>query len=52
LFEYHDEPLAASSKFPAKVDEKTLKKRFQEISQVVDQMLEKKHLERISNPQI
>ena len=42
LFEYHDEPLAASSKLPNKVDNQTLKRRFFEISKIVDNELEKK----------
>ena len=42
LFEYHDEPLAASSKLPNKVDNQTLKRRFTEISKIVDNELEKK----------
>ena len=42
LFEYHDEPLAASSKLPNKVDENTVKRRFSEISKLVDNQLEKK----------
>jgi len=42
LFEYHDEPLAASSKLPNKVDESTLKRRFLELSELVDEQLEKK----------
>jgi tRNA A37 methylthiotransferase MiaB len=28
LFEYHDEPLAASSKLPNKIDDKTVHERF------------------------
>ena len=43
LFEYHDEPLAASSKLPNKIDEKTLHKRFNKISDLVDKELEKKN---------
>lgn len=38
LFEYHDEPLASSSKLPDKVDEKTIRKRFLEAKKMVDQL--------------
>jgi tRNA A37 methylthiotransferase MiaB len=52
LFEYHDEPLAPSSKLPNKVDDKTLKQRFQQISQVVDEVLEEKNRQRRQQIQI
>ena len=52
LFEYHDEPLALSSKLPNKVDDKTLKQRFQQISQVVDEILEEKNQQRKKQVQI
>lgn len=43
LFEYHDEPLAASSKLPNKVSEPEMNARFKTIQQLVDtQLLERK----------
>lgn len=38
LFEYHDEPLAASSQLPDKVDEKTIRSRFLQAKKLVDQL--------------
>ncbi len=52
LFQYHDEPLAASSKLPNKVDDKTLDYRFKFISNLVDNMLEKKNKKRKKQEQI
>ena len=46
LFQYHDEPLAASSKLPWKIDDKTLNKRFSIISKLVDDILEKSNKKR------
>lgn len=46
LFEYHDEPLAASSKLPDKIDDKTLKQRFIQADNIVDKLLTKKEKER------
>lgn len=46
LFQYHDEPLAASSKLPNKIDDKTLKERFMEADDIVDKLLTKKEKER------
>jgi tRNA A37 methylthiotransferase MiaB len=46
LFEYHDEPLAASSKLPGKVDDKTLKTRFIQADDIVDKLLTKKEKQR------
>lgn len=46
LFEYHDEPLAASSKLPGKIDDKTLKQRFIEADDIVDKLLTKKEKKR------
>ncbi len=43
LFEYHDEPLAKSSKLPNKVDDLVLKERFKIISDKVDNLLDKKN---------
>ncbi len=44
LFEYHDEPLAASSKLPHKVDNHEIRTRFTKIRQLVNrQLLEKEH---------
>lgn len=39
LFEYHDEPLAASSKLPDKVDDTEIRKRFTKIRQMVNKQL-------------
>ena len=44
LFEYHDEPLAASSQLPNKVDAQTIRKRFLAAKKLVDQ-LQKSRLE-------
>ena len=52
LFQYHDEPLAASSKLPNKVDDKTLEYRFKFISNLVDNMLEKKNKKRKKQEQV
>ena len=41
LFEYHDEPFAASSKLPNKVDEKEIRKRFEIAKKIVDKILDK-----------
>ena len=38
LFEYHDEPLAASSLLPDKVEAKTIRKRFLEAKNLVDEL--------------
>ncbi len=46
LFEYHDEPLAASSKLPDKVDDKILKQRFIQADDIVDKLLTKKEKKR------
>ncbi len=46
LFEYHNEPLAASSKLPDKVDDKTLKIRFIEADNIIDKLLTKKEKQR------
>lgn len=42
LFEYHDEPFAASSKLPDKVDDKEIRKRFLALKKIVDIVLAKK----------
>lgn len=39
LFEYHDEPLAASSKLPNKVDDHEIRTRFTKIRQLVNKQL-------------
>jgi len=42
LFEYHDEPLAASSRLPNKVHDSEIRARFTKIRQLVNrQLLEK-----------
>ncbi|HBB03906.1 TPA: hypothetical protein DCZ39_03320 [Patescibacteria group bacterium] len=44
LFEYHDEPLATSSKLDKKVDYDTIRARFTKIRQLVNrQLLENEH---------
>ena len=47
LFEYHDEEFAASSKLPNKVDSDTIRARFMDIDDLVDQLLTAKESERI-----
>ncbi len=42
LFEYHDEPFAASSKLDKKVPDAEIRKRFLEMKKIVDQLLDKK----------
>lgn len=39
LFEYHDEPMAASSKLPNKVDDHEIRTRFTKIKQLVNKQL-------------
>jgi len=39
LFEYHDEPLAASSKLPNKVDDHKIRTRFTKLRQLVNRQL-------------
>lgn len=39
LFEYHDEPLATSSKLDKKVSDKEIRRRFLEIKKIVDKQL-------------
>jgi ribosomal protein S12 methylthiotransferase len=39
LFEYHDEPLAASSKLPNKVDDHEIRTRFTKLRQLVNRQL-------------
>jgi len=52
LFQYHDEPLASSSKLPNKVDDKTLNQRFSFVSNLVDSMFEKKNKKRRKQKQV
>ena len=42
IFEYHDEPLAASSKLPNKVDESVAKNRIKEITPVLNAVYDNK----------
>lgn len=44
LFEYHDEPMADSSKLDNKVDDNVISERFQILRQIVDKQLEEKEL--------
>ena len=39
LFEYHDEPMAASSKLPNKVDNHEIRTRFTKMRQLVNKQL-------------
>jgi len=47
LFEYHDEPFAASSKLQNKVDSNTIRARFMDIDDLVDQLLTAKESARL-----
>ena len=40
LFEYHDEPFAASSKLPDQIDEKEMRKRLEILKKIVDKKLD------------
>jgi ribosomal protein S12 methylthiotransferase len=42
IFQYHDEPLAASSKLPNKVDENTAKERIEILTPVLESIYEEK----------
>ena len=42
IFEYHDEPLAASSKLPKKVDETIAKNRIKEITPILNAVYDTK----------
>ncbi len=46
IFEYHDEPLAASSKLPNKVDESIAKNRIKEITPILNAVYDSKFSER------
>ena len=46
IFEYHDEPLAASSKLPNKIDESIAKNRIKEITPVLNAVYDAKFAER------
>lgn len=52
LFEYHDEPFAASSKLPNKIDEKIIRKRFLALKKIVDTLLAKKAKARTGKEEI
>lgn len=52
LFEYHDEPYAASSKLPNKIDDTTLKQRFIQADDIVDKILTKKDQQRKGKSEI
>jgi ribosomal protein S12 methylthiotransferase len=51
IFEYHDEPLAASSKLPNKVDESVAKNRIKEITPILNTVYDAKFAERKSKKQ-
>ena len=46
IFEYHDEPLAASSKLPNKVDDETTRKRSTEIGVILERIYAEQRDER------
>jgi ribosomal protein S12 methylthiotransferase len=46
IFEYHDEPLAASSKLPNKVDDETTRKRSTEIGTLLERIYTEQRDER------
>lgn len=52
IFEYHDEPLAASSKLPNKVDESIAKNRIKEITPILNKIYDTKKSERKDIKQI
>lgn len=47
LFEYHDEPMAASFKLPDKVNPKIIRQRFVKLQKLVNQILNQKQKSRI-----
>ena len=47
LFEYHDEPLATSSKLPWKISDKVIRERFMELDDIVDKKITAKEKARI-----
>lgn len=51
LFEYHDEPLAASSQLPNKVDWKEINKRFRKVKTVMEKVIDEKNELRIAKEQ-
>lgn len=51
VFEYHDEPLAASSKLPNKVEEPTIKERRETLSAILKDIYTSHDLARRSTPQ-
>ncbi len=52
IFEYHDEPLAASSKLPNKVDESIAKNRIKEITPILNKSYDTKKAARKGKNQI
>jgi len=46
MFGYHDEPLAASSKLPDKVDDQEILRRVEELSHMLEEIYEEKYEER------
>ena len=42
IFQYHDEPLAASSKLPNKIDEDIAKTRINTINPLLEEILDEK----------
>lgn len=51
LFEYHDEPLAASSQLPNKVEGKEINKRFRKVKTVMEKVIDEKNELRIAKEQ-
>jgi len=52
LFQYHDEPLAPSYKLPNKVPENIIKQRFEILSNIVNDLIDKKSKQKYSWKQI
>jgi ribosomal protein S12 methylthiotransferase len=51
IFQYHDEPLAASSKLPNKVDESIAKSRIKDITVLLEEVYAEKRAERLKKTQ-
>jgi tRNA A37 methylthiotransferase MiaB len=52
IFQYHDEPLAASSKLPNKVDESIAKNRINELNTILDSIYTEKKEARKKSEQV
>lgn len=51
IFQYHDEPLAVSSKLDKKVDDSLAKERIAELTPLLEKIYEKKRTSRIGKTQ-